>query len=148
MVVSNPPSILYLFTCSLSCSSFFLPSFRFPFRLPFTFQSDINEAPAIIVLCENEDDDEQKDIVAAVKAVATKQPKGSELLFFYGCSTGGIVERIRQLCKLDGNNKGDTFMIKIDIPDEGAFYVSKEKDINADSIEAFMKDSGNRQQLG
>lgn len=109
--------------------------------------SDINESPAIVVLCEAADDDEQKDIIAAVKAVATKQSKESELLFFYGAKSGGLVDRVRQLCGFDGK-KDEVTMLKLDIPDNGGYYVSDCKDITVDSIEAFMENPGNRVQLG
>ncbi|GMI00238.1 hypothetical protein TrLO_g11324 [Triparma laevis f. longispina] len=109
--------------------------------------SDINDSPAIVVLCEAEDDEEQGNIRKAVKAVAEKQPKGTEMLFFYGTQDSGVVPRVRQLCGLT-DKKGETVMIKLDIPDNGGYYVSKEVDITEESIEAFMGDAGERQQLG
>jgi nucleoredoxin len=109
--------------------------------------SDINESPAIVVLCESADDDEQKEIIAAVKAVASKQDKDSEMLFFYGAKSGGFVDRVRQLCGVDGK-KDEVTMIKLDIPDNGGYYISDSKDITLDSIEEFMASPGNRVQLG
>ncbi|GMH94617.1 hypothetical protein TrST_g5774 [Triparma strigata] len=109
--------------------------------------SDINDSLAIVVLCEAEDDEEQGNIKDAIKAVAEKQPKETDMLFFYGTSDSGVVPRVRQLCGLT-DKKGETVMIKLDIPDNGGYYVSKETDITVESIEAFMTDSGERQQLG
>ena len=69
------------------------------------------------------------------------------MLFFYGTQDSGVVPRVRQLCGLT-DKKGETVMIKLDIPDNGGYYVSKEVDITEESIEAFMGDAGERQQLG
>jgi nucleoredoxin len=108
--------------------------------------SDINESPSVVVLCEGADDDEQKEIKDAIKAVATKQPKGGDMLFFYGCDSNGPVPRVRQLCNLEKDM--ETVMILLDIPDNGGFYVSTETDITADNIEKFIADRGERKQLG
>jgi len=110
--------------------------------------SDINDSPAIIVLCEAEDDDEQASIKSAVQSVALSQPAGSDVLFFYGTSDSGVVPRVRQLCNLD-SSRGETVMLKLDIPDNGGYYVAEGvKDVTAEAIEKFMKDSGERKQLG
>jgi len=109
--------------------------------------SDINESPAVVVLCEGGDDDEQKEVIEAVKAVAEKQGKGGEMLFFYGCVGGGIVDRIRELTKQQ-NKQGEVVMMLLDIPDNGGYYVSKEQDITVANIEKFMNERGERQQLG
>jgi nucleoredoxin len=107
--------------------------------------SDINDSPAILVLCEGADDDEQAEIVAAVKEVASKQ-KGGDLLFFYGCTLEGPVPRVRELCKLKDPEK--VILMKLDIPDNGGYYVSDENDITVENIEKFIASPGNRQQLG
>ena len=40
-------------------------------------------------------------------------------------------------------------MLKLDIPDNGGYYVAEGvKDITVEAIEKFVKDSGERQQLG
>lgn len=56
--------------------------------------------------------------------------------------------RVRQLCGLS-DKKGETVMLKLDIPDNGGYYIAKDmKDITVETIESFMADSGERQQLG
>ncbi|GMI52462.1 hypothetical protein TeGR_g14590 [Tetraparma gracilis] len=110
--------------------------------------SDINESPAIIVFAESADDDEQKEIVAAVKAVAEKEKeKKGENLFFFATQAGGVVDRVRQLTGIEGK-KDEVIMIKLDIPDNGGYYVSDVKDITEASITAFMNSPGERVQLG
>ena len=117
--------------------------------------SDINETASVIVFCEGADDDEQADIVACVKEVAEKKElkgaDGSDFLFFYGTKSGGYVDRVRQLCGLDGDDKkGEVCMVLLDIPDNGGYYVSKGGDITADSIKEFVNErkKSDRVQLG
>jgi len=109
--------------------------------------SDINESTAIIVLCEAADDDEQMDIKDIIKQIAEKQPDGSELLFFYGTSSSGPVPRVRELCNVP-EQKFESVMIKLDIPDNGGYYISDCADITVENVEKFMKESGERKQLG
>ena len=110
--------------------------------------SDINESTAIIVLCEAADDDEQKEIKGIVKELAEKhKEEGSDLLFFYGTSSSGAVPRVRELCKVP-ESKFETVMIKLDIPDKGGYYISDCTDITAENVASFIKDSGDRKQLG
>ena len=109
--------------------------------------SDINESPAIVVLCEGADDEEQAECVQAIKEVSTSQPEGSEMLFFYGKVAGGICSRIRELTNTD-KKMDEVVMIKLDIPDNGGYYVSDCNDITRENIEKFMANPGSRQQLG
>jgi nucleoredoxin len=108
--------------------------------------SDINDSPAIVVLCEGADDDEQAECVQAIKDVATSQPAGSNMLFFYGKDTGGIADRIRELTQTD-KKRDEVTMIKLDLEDNGAYYVSDCNDITKENIEKFMANPGERQQI-
>jgi len=102
--------------------------------------SDINSSPAILVLCEGADDDEQGEIVQAVKEVAEKQPEGSDLLFFYGTRCTGPVVQIREVCQLPAN-KHKVVLMKLDIPQNWTYYVSDVTDISVKTIETFIKES-------
>mmetsp|Transcript_5893 Transcript_5893/g.11817 ORF Transcript_5893/g.11817 Transcript_5893/m.11817 type:complete len:413 (+) Transcript_5893:46-1284(+) len=109
--------------------------------------SDINDSPAIIVLCEAADDEEQKEIKEAVQKVAEKQPEETGLLFFYATGSAGPVPRVRQLCNVP-ESKYETVMIKLDIPDDGGYYVSECNDFTVENIEKFIAAPGERKQLG
>ncbi|GMI20459.1 hypothetical protein TeGR_g4999, partial [Tetraparma gracilis] len=87
-------------------------------------------------------------VVDAVKAVASRQPEGADMLFFYATTGGGVVDRVRDLCKIsDAKFRGDAVMVKLDIPDNGGYYVSDCSDISAEAIEKFMASPGERRQL-
>ena len=110
--------------------------------------SSINDAPSVVLFCEGCDDDEQKDAVEQLTKVAeAMNSKGGEkILFYYAKETGGVGAQVRKLCKLTSVGS-DCVMVKLDINDGGAYYVSDEKNITAANIEKFIANSGVRKQL-
>lgn len=105
----------------------------------------INEHKSIVVLCESEDDDEQAEIIAAIKEVA--ESDGSrEYRFFYATQPAGITNSIRKLIKRE-KEMGSVIMALLDIPDNGGYYLSTETDITVDSIRKFLASPGTRQQM-
>ena len=105
----------------------------------------INEHRSLIVFCENEDDADQSDIVKAVKTVAEAR-KDSGTKFFYATQPGGVATAVRRAVKLE--NKVDTTLVLLDIPDNGGYYLSYPKDdITHDLLLQFLDNPGERQQL-
>merc|ERR1711869_140458 len=77
-----------------------------------------------------------KDVVAKGKA-ANEDP---EFLFFVAGSAGGVVPRIRELCKLDKENaKDEPTLVLIDVNDDGAYY-RPEHSITEAGIRALLED--------
>merc|ERR1712224_345175 len=89
----------------------------------------INDTPAVVVLAENAD----KDKKAAVM-------DGPEFLFFTAFTPGGVVPRIRELCKLDKENeKAEPTLVLLDVNDEGAYY-RPEHSITEAGIRSLLED--------
>lgn len=110
--------------------------------------SSLNDDKSVIILAEAADDEEQEQIKQEVIKAAEKlaEKDGEKTLFYYAMSNEGVVPRIRELCKL-GKIGGDVQMIILDIPDNGKYYVSKETNITAATIEEFLKNPGEKKQL-
>jgi len=110
---------------------------------------DLNEVKSLIVLHENGDDDEHKEIQNLVKKIATeiKENEDEETInVLWGLSSDGLVPRIRSLTGLP-NTSEDAAMILLDIPDDGGYYKSENVEITAETIKSFMKNPGKRFQL-
>ena len=106
----------------------------------------INENKCLIIFCENEDDDEQRDIVEVVKQVAEKH-KDSGIKFFYATQPGGMVAAVRRALSIDKKMDAIT-MALLDIPDNGGFYLQTPKDdITAELVEKFIENPGERMQM-
>jgi len=114
--------------------------------------SDVNEIPALLVLVEALDNMDQAKAVDALKTLATKandaRPKGADpdLLYFYAKSGDGPVGQVRQLC--GATDTAQATLIKLDIPDQGGFYIKSGLDsVDAAAIADFLANPGDRQQL-
>jgi nucleoredoxin len=89
---------------------------------------DLNESPALIVLCEKASAEEKSAIatelkspVDAVFAAAAATDAEPEMMFAIGEASGNIADQVRRLTKLE-ESKG-VAMVLLDIPDNGAYYV-------------------------
>jgi len=98
--------------------------------------SDLNMEKCLIALGNN------SAMTEAVKAVAmehymkaNKDVSGMKYRFFDG-PDGGIIDQIRMMTKL---NDGNNYLILMDIPDDGAFYISKPKETSR-AVCAFLAD--------
>ena len=118
---------------------------------------DINEKPALIVLCDGAAQAVKDEVTAALLPIATEMAEagksaedGPECIFFTGKQAGGVVPRIRDLTGLK-EVPATAQMIMLDIPDDGGFYVAGDVPVNAESIRGFLEDykskSLSRQQL-
>ena len=89
---------------------------------------DLNESPALIVLCEKASTEEKSAIATALKApadavfaAAAAADAEPEMMFAIGEASGNIADQVRRLTKLE-ESKG-VAMVLLDIPDNGAYYV-------------------------
>ncbi|CAB9516550.1 Probable nucleoredoxin 1 [Seminavis robusta] len=105
----------------------------------------INEHKSLVVFCENEDDDEQKELTDMVKTVAEKL-KDTDMRFFYATSPGGLVGAIRKVIKIEKKLDG-VIMALLDIPSGGGYHISDETDLTVEKIEEFLTNPGERQQM-
>jgi len=94
---------------------------------------DLNETPAVIVLCEKASPQDKCAITAALTAVAQERLAAAasgapmDLVFATAASPGSVSEQVRRLCNLSDDDRG-TKMVLLDIPDDGAYYVWTPKD--------------------
>merc|ERR1711915_772565 len=100
----------------------------------------INDTKSLVVLCENEDD-EQQAIIEAVKKAA-EQHKDHK--FFWSTQLEGIGQQIRRLLKLE--NKLDTVsVVLLDLP---GYYICEDTDeVTVESILKFVENPGDRQHM-
>lgn len=111
-----------------------------------SFGTDLNSTPALIVLMENADDDEQneaKAVLASFGEIHAKAkantPEGPEIIFFYAFQNSGISDQIRRLCQLGAVAQATSpQMVLLNIPDNGGFYLSDATEITADTVGSFI----------
>merc|ERR1712146_761573 len=104
----------------------------------------INETPSVVVLMEGVDQSVQASVSAALEAMGTEvlaeakaKKEEAPFCFFTGKSTGGITDRVRELCK--GGEVGDKVQVfLLDIPDDGAYYNCAEGAVTEESIRGFL----------
>jgi len=114
--------------------------------------TDINEAPAIVILCNGASLDEQKAIEAAVEPLARSyiaegKRTGDGPKYIFLLAKGGDGGAVGQLKALTRKDAGDAMaaagdkpvMLLFDIPDNGGFYLSENHDITTESVAAFLK---------
>eukprot|EP00930_Biecheleria_cincta_P015737 TRINITY_DN1301_c0_g1_i1.p1 TRINITY_DN1301_c0_g1~~TRINITY_DN1301_c0_g1_i1.p1 ORF type:complete len:432 (-),score=106.42 TRINITY_DN1301_c0_g1_i1:230-1525(-) len=121
--------------------------------------TDINECPTIVVMCEGCDAATQKSIHDALEPLAKRyiaearsKDADPEFIFFLARG-GGPMEQLKALTQKDAGEAikeagSKPVMILFDIPDNGAFYLSDTHDITTANVEAFLKNKGDRRQLG
>lgn len=108
---------------------------------------DINKHKCLIVFYEGGDPEEQDDVEETVKQAATEY-RGDELIKFYWATDpeAPLARNIRLACRL-GQPREEPSMVLLDIPDDGAFYVSEEIDITVATIMYFLVNKAERRQI-
>ena len=106
---------------------------------------DINDFKCLVVFHEGGDDEEQEDIVDAVK-FAAEQYHGDDVKFFWALDDKGLVKNVRRAVDL-GPPTDEPKMVLLDIGDHGSYYVSSETDITSDNILKFVKDPGTKREI-
>jgi nucleoredoxin len=106
----------------------------------------LNDVPSVVVLADKASADEQAACYAALeplaaeyKAAAKAADEDPEFCFFLAKSEAGPVGRIRQLCKLTGDDTKPQ-LILLDIPDNGGFYVGEAGAPTADGLRKWLSD--------
>lgn len=107
---------------------------------------DISEKKSIIVFNEHGDDDEQADTINVVKDAAEKFGKENDIAFFYAVKSDGVVPRLRTLLSITDRTE-DVVLAMTDIPDDGAYYLSDEKEVTVELIERFISNPGKRMEF-
>jgi nucleoredoxin len=100
---------------------------------------DINTHKCLVVFHEGGDEDDQMEVEYAVRDAAEEYRSGDELVkFYWACDPEApLSANIRKACNLGpvGNLPS---MVLLDIPNDGIYYVSEERDITEDSIIEFL----------
>jgi nucleoredoxin len=100
---------------------------------------DINTHKCLVVFHEGGDEDEQMEVEYAVRDAAEEYRSGDELVkFYWACDPNAILSaNIRKACNL-GPIADLPSMVLLDIPNDGTYYVSDERDITEDTIIDFL----------
>jgi nucleoredoxin len=108
---------------------------------------DINMHKCLIVFHEGGDPEDQDEIEETVKQAADEY-RGDELIKFYWANDpeAPLALNTRQACHL-GVVGAEPTMILLDIPDDGAYYVSEETDITVATVMYFLVNKSERQQI-
>jgi nucleoredoxin len=109
---------------------------------------DINTCKCLIVFHEAGDDAEHEDIQETLKMVAENYAGTDGVKFYWATSPTGLSKTVRTALKL-GAIGDKPLMVLLDIPDQGAFYVSDATEITMEVVSDFVKSNGGgeRQQL-
>lgn len=100
---------------------------------------DINSHKCLVVFHEGGDEEEQMEVEYAVRDAAEEYRSGDELVkFYWACNPNApLSANIRKACNL--GPIGDLpSMVLLDIPNDGIYYVSDERDITEDTIIEFL----------
>jgi nucleoredoxin len=108
---------------------------------------DINTHKCLIVFHELGDDQQQEAVEDAVKQAA-EDYRGDELIKFYWANDQGapLAANVRETCAALGMRAEPT-MVLLDIPEDGAYYLSDETDITPETIKWFLLNKGDRLQI-
>lgn len=100
---------------------------------------DINTHKCLVVFHEGGDEEEQMDVEYAVKDAAEEYRSGDELVKFYWAFNpdAALSANIRKACDL-GPIDDLPSMVLLDIPNDGVYYVSDERDITEHTIIEFL----------
>lgn len=107
---------------------------------------NINNLRCVIVFHECGDDEEQENIQEVLK-IASENCEDKRLRFFWAYQPTGLSKSVREAVNL-GSPKDEPVMVLLDIPDQGAYFVSDQQtDLSPDSILAFINKPGERRQI-
>jgi len=101
----------------------------------------INEYPSLVVLLNKAPAEQRESILAAFNEIgeeAFKQKEDQRVVgrFFTVKEGGDIAGRLRGMCNLE--EKDEAQLLLVDIPDNGGFYLSSEKDLSKEAMTAFI----------
>ncbi|GAX29317.1 hypothetical protein FisN_16Hh249 [Fistulifera solaris] len=106
----------------------------------------INQQRCVVVFHEAGDDSEQDDIREALQTAAENNKDDKSLRFYWATSSGGLVTILRDTLKL-GAPSEEPVLALIDVPNGGAYYVSNQTDVTAETIQEFLRNPGEKKSL-
>mmetsp|Transcript_7656 Transcript_7656/g.8894 ORF Transcript_7656/g.8894 Transcript_7656/m.8894 type:complete len:423 (-) Transcript_7656:222-1490(-) len=99
---------------------------------------DINTHKCLVVFHEGGDEEEQMDIEYAVRDAAEDYRSDELVKFYWACNADApLCANIRNACNL-GPIRELPSMVFLDIPNDGTYFVSDEKDITQETIIEFL----------
>lgn len=105
--------------------------------------NSINKFRCVVVFHEAGDDEEQQDIQEALK-LACEHCNDKSMRFYWVTSQDRLSKTVRQIVGL-GHVKDEPAMVMLDIPDQGAYYVSEQQsEVSFDSILSFIENPGEK----
>lgn len=113
-----------------------------------TTKDDINTHKCLIVFHEGGDDEEQDDVEEILKEASEEFRGDDEAIKFYWAfdMDAPLSSNIREACGL-GPVSEEPAMVFLDIPNDGAFYISDEDEVSVESIRRFLANKGERHQI-
>lgn len=103
-----------------------------------TTTDDINTHKCLVVFHEGGNDEEQMDLEDTIQDAADEYVGDELCKFYWACDADAPLSvNIRRACRL-GPIDGIPRMVLLDIPNDGAFYVSGETEISAETIGKFL----------
>eukprot|EP00629_Pelagomonadales_sp_RCC1024_P008618 CAMPEP_0119271716 /NCGR_PEP_ID=MMETSP1329-20130426/8194_1 /TAXON_ID=114041 /ORGANISM="Genus nov. species nov., Strain RCC1024" /LENGTH=417 /DNA_ID=CAMNT_0007271767 /DNA_START=55 /DNA_END=1308 /DNA_ORIENTATION=- len=104
----------------------------------------VDDARALCLFADGLDDADAAEAVASLKALAADEA-ASETLFFYCTSPAGLAAQVKKLCGL--KDTAEAALVLLDFPDDNGYYVKEGAGTDRASLEAFLKEPGERKQL-
>lgn len=106
---------------------------------------NINSFRCVIVFHESGDEEGQENIQRSLEA-ASKLCDDKNMRWYWANAPSGLSKSVREALQL-GPVKDEPSMVLMDIPDQGAYYVSELSDVSVDSMVAFIACPGERRQV-
>lgn len=122
------------------------PFYRKPYGDLNTAQDNINSIRSIIVFHEAGDDEEQHQVVQALKKASELYKGREETRFYWATMPTGLTTTVRDALKL-GPVADLPLMVLLDIPNGGSYYVSDLKEVSPESVIFFISAPGERRLL-
>jgi nucleoredoxin len=107
---------------------------------------NINACKCLIVFHEAGDDEEQEDVQETLQMAAENYTGTDGVKFYWANSPTGLSKTVREALKL-GAIGNEPLMILLDIPDQGAYYISGGTEITMETVSDFVNSPGERRQL-
>jgi hypothetical protein len=106
--------------------------------------SNINDHRCVIVFHEGGDDEEQEDVVDAIKAASAQYP---DTIMYWATTVSQVTKSVRGALTL-GAITPNPILVLLDIPDNGGYYLCENQgEITDEVICQFVQQPGKRIQI-
>jgi nucleoredoxin len=97
---------------------------------------DVNEKPAVLLLCDGASDDVKQQCSETLMTVATELSVGEDpdFIFFIAAQHAGPVPQVKKLIGFQEELISTPIIVILDIPDNGGFYTDTPSSISVESI--------------